>query len=199
VIASAGSVEAMKEYRDDVKARAVAHGRKPDDVKVLFLVSPVLGESDREAAERKERGIAGAAAHPEMRLAGLGYATDIDFSRFDLDTPLGRFADQLTTNGHQSSLAAFIRGNEHRTLRDLAATPSVSNRVELLGTPDRVAGVMADIMDEVGGDGFLISLEVTTRRSIAEITDGLVPALQKRGLTRTEYTYEQFRDNLLEF
>jgi hypothetical protein len=37
------------------------------------------------------------------------------------------------------------------------------------------------------------------RRYVTEITDGLVPALQRRGLTRTDYTYEQFRDNLLEF
>jgi hypothetical protein len=34
---------------------------------------------------------------------------------------------------------------------------------------------------------------------ILEITEGLVPALQRQGLARTDYTYEQFRDNLLEF
>jgi hypothetical protein len=34
---------------------------------------------------------------------------------------------------------------------------------------------------------------------LAEIEDGLVPALQKRGLMRKAYRYEQFRDNLLEF
>jgi hypothetical protein len=34
---------------------------------------------------------------------------------------------------------------------------------------------------------------------VAEITDGLVPALQARGLARTSYTYDHFRDNLLEF
>lgn len=37
------------------------------------------------------------------------------------------------------------------------------------------------------------------RRYVTEITDGLVPALQRRGLARTDYAYEQFRDNLLEF
>ena len=37
------------------------------------------------------------------------------------------------------------------------------------------------------------------RRYIVEITDGLVPALQRRGLTRSEYSFDQFRDNLLEF
>ena len=31
------------------------------------------------------------------------------------------------------------------------------------------------------------------------LVDGLVPELQRRGLTRSHYTYEQFTDNLLEF
>ena len=34
-------------------------------------------------------------------------------------------------------------------------------------------------MAEAGGDGFLFSLPNVSRRSIAEIEDGLVPALQK--------------------
>jgi FMN-dependent oxidoreductase (nitrilotriacetate monooxygenase family) len=201
IIASGQSVEQMKEYRADVRARALAHGRKPDDVKVLFLVSPIIGETHQAALERKAQLAADAAAEPMVRLAGMGYATDIDFSVFDLDTPISDLEEQLTTNGHQSSLAAFINQNHSRTLREVA---SVSNsgagqRVELLGTPAEVAGQMDEVMQEVGGDGFLITQDVTTRRSISEITDGLVPELQKRGLARTEYAYEQFRDNLLEF
>jgi len=45
----------------------------------------------------------------------------------------------------------------------------------------------------------LFTLGELTHRSISEITDGLVPALQRRGLTRRDYGHEQFRDNLLEF
>jgi len=41
--------------------------------------------------------------------------------------------------------------------------------------------------------------DMITRKSIAEITDGLVPALQRRGVTRTEYTATTLRDTLLEF
>jgi hypothetical protein len=37
------------------------------------------------------------------------------------------------------------------------------------------------------------------RRNIAEIADGLGPALQKRGLVKRGYTYTTFRENLLEF
>jgi hypothetical protein len=56
-------------------------------------------------------------------------------------------------------------------------------------------------MEEVGGDGFLITTPVlrVSRRYVVEIADGLVPALQKRGLTRIAYKHEMLRDNLLEF
>lgn len=39
-------------------------------------------------------------------------------------------------------------------------------------------------MEEIGGDGFLLSTNDTSRRVIAEIVDGLAPELQRRGLTR---------------
>jgi long-chain alkane monooxygenase len=57
---------------------------------------------------------------------------------------------------------------------------------------------MGEIMEEVGGDGFMFSGPVT-RRYVAEITDGIVPALQRLGLVRTAYTHRHFRDNLFAF
>ncbi|MET7711862.1 NtaA/DmoA family FMN-dependent monooxygenase [Streptomyces sp. NPDC005407] len=201
IIASATTVEQMKAYRDDVRARAEAHGRDPDAVKVLFLVSPVLGETRQAAVDRRRQAQEEAAANPVTRLAGMGYATDIDFSVFDLDTPIKDLANQMVTNGHQSSLQQFVAHNRERTLREVAvqSSSSAGQRVELLGTPSEVADQMEDVMAMVGGDGFLITQDVLTRRSISEICDGLVPELQRRGLTRTSYSYEMFRDNLLEF
>ena len=56
-------------------------------------------------------------------------------------------------------------------------------------------------MKQVGGDGFLVTSPVMrlNRRYVTEITDGLVPELQKRGLTRSEYTTTMLRDHLREF
>jgi len=42
-------------------------------------------------------------------------------------------------------------------------------------------------MEEVGGDGYLFSLPNVSRRTLAEIEDGLVPALENRGLVRKAY------------
>ena len=202
IIASGVSIEVMKEYRADVRARALAHGRKPDDVKVLFVVSPIIGETHEEALDKKRRRLAASEADPTFRLAGMGYTSNIDFSGYDLDVPIGELAAAglMVTNGHQSSLDAVVRSSATKTLRELGSTAGGGGpRVELLGTPDEVAAQMDEIMQEVGGDGFLFTADVVTRRSIAEMTEGLVPALQRRGLTRRAYSYDQFRDNLLEF
>ena len=118
--------------------------------------------------------------------------TNIDFGAFDLDAPLG----EVSTNGHQATLDEFRRRAGNKTLRE-AATGYYSTN--LVGTADHVAGMMAEMMEQVGGDGFLFSMPNVTRRTVAEITDGLVPALQQRGLVRKEYGFEQFRENLLEF
>jgi alkanesulfonate monooxygenase SsuD/methylene tetrahydromethanopterin reductase-like flavin-dependent oxidoreductase (luciferase family) len=68
----------------------------------------------------------------------------------------------------------------------------------MIGTADQIAGRMQEAMQEVGGDGFLITGHFKPK-FVASITDELVPQLQKRNLVRTEYTHEHFRDNLLAF
>jgi len=60
---------------------------------------------------------------------------------------------------------------------------------------------MGEIMAEVGGDGFLLRqpFNYLSRRYISEVTEGLVPALQRRGLVRTEYTGSTLRETLFEY
>ncbi len=47
IIASAGSIPAMKSFRDDIRAKATAFGRNPDHIKVLFMISPLVDEFAR--------------------------------------------------------------------------------------------------------------------------------------------------------
>ncbi len=198
ILSLVSGVENMKAFRDDVRSKAVAAGRNPDDVKVLFIVSPVLGLTDAEAQARLEQRRQEALDKAELTLAQQSKITNIDFSQYDLDAPLDPAG--LTTNGHQQELDRFLAVvAECSTLREAATKFYGGTSVNLVGTPDAVAAQMGEVMAEVGGDGFLFSTGDLHRRAIAEITDGLVPALQERGLVRTEYTHAQFRDNLLEF
>lgn len=189
----------MRAYREDIRARARAHGRNPDDIKVLFLVAPVLAETEDEARARHRR-----KSHEpsfiEQNLVLISAITDIDFKKYSLDAPL---PERLVTNGEQGSLDAFQQWGSNKTLRELVmeASGGVVSSIELVGTPESVADRMAQVMEEVGGDGFLLttpSLSVN-RRQIIEVVDGLVPALQRRGLVRTEYSHSTLRENLLAF
>lgn len=191
VIAAAGTIPEMKAFRADLRTRLVAHGRDPDTCKVMFVFTPTLGETNEEAETRAERRQERRRRFPEDALAQMASLTDIDFAQFDLDAPV----QELTTNGQQGTLARFMK--QGRTLREIAAKYRFGFE-DAVGTPDRVAGIMGEVMQEVGGDGFMVSGPVT-RRYVAEVTDGLVPALRRRGLVRTGYGSEQFRDNLLEF
>ena len=191
VMADAMTPQAMRAYREDIRGRREQAGLDPDACKVLFLLRVFLGDSDGQATERRAAFRAYEAAHLERRLAGLSTGTGIDFSAFDLDAPL----PAVETQGHQSVLADFAAKAQGRTLREVASRP---NKLELTGSPESVAARMGELMGEVGGDGFLL-MNPITRREIAEITDGLAPALQRRALVRDGYRFQRFRDTLLEF
>jgi len=196
IIAPAYRLAGMREYRDNVRAHAVKLGRNPDDIKLLFLVYPTLGETSEEAREKHRRMVA-APAFVEASLASSGTTSDIDFSQFDLDQPL---PSRLTTNGEQGSLDKFQQWGSGKTLRQLASE-RFDSELDLIGAPDEVADKMAQAMEDVGGDGFLIStpFQRTSRRFINEICEGLVPALQRRGLVRRAYTRATLRETLREF
>jgi FMN-dependent oxidoreductase (nitrilotriacetate monooxygenase family) len=185
-----GGVAAMKKFRQDIRDMATAAGRNPDDIKVLFMTSPVLGETDEEARQKRTRQQAFAEAHPELGLLHLSRHSGVDFSQWDIDE---RIPMDATTNGHQQMMIQ-ARG---KTPREILRQGQGS--LEFVGTPDSVAAQMDEAMQEAGGDGFLIANFDLNRRYISEIADGLAPALQRRGLTRTDYSHARFRDNLLAF
>jgi FMN-dependent oxidoreductase (nitrilotriacetate monooxygenase family) len=196
IIAKANGVKGMKEFRDDVRNRAAKIGRNPDDIKVLFLFAPVIGETEAEAKAKNERGLA-SRRFQEHALALHSALSGIDLGKFDMDKPL----PELTTDGSIASLAGFAQFGSGKTLRQLVVEGGKATSFEAVGTPEQVADRMAEVMEEVGGDGFLIRQPFNdiNRRFILEVTEAVVPILQRRGLVRTEYTAPTLRQTLREF
>src|SRR5476651_1678915 len=176
----------------EVSRNSAVIGRSPDDIKLLFLCSPIVDTTMEAAIERRRLQQEDSLKYVDMQLSGMSRLTGIDFAKFDLDEPLPM---TLTTNGHQSSLAKWLG----KTPRELVRTFSNKGGLDFTGTPDHVAGLMQDIMQEVGGDGFLLFNPTFDRRYVMEVCDGLVPELQRRGLTRKAYAHKHLADNLKEF
>ena len=87
IIAGANGNKAKREFRDDIRRRAARYNRNPDDIKVLFLFAPVMGETEAEAKAKYQRCVA-QQRFVDRRLALMGGITDIDFSKFPMDKPL---------------------------------------------------------------------------------------------------------------
>jgi alkanesulfonate monooxygenase SsuD/methylene tetrahydromethanopterin reductase-like flavin-dependent oxidoreductase (luciferase family) len=191
IIASANTVEQMKAFRDDVRVRAVEAGRDPDRIKIMFLASPIVADAREDALARLDEMLTLDEDRVQFGLAHLSRLSGIDFAQFDLDEPL----PVLVSNGHQHMTAAL----QGKVLREELRRAQRFGPDLFAGTAADVAAVMDEVMQEVGGDGFLIVNSYFSRRYVAEICDGLVPELQKRGLTRKHYEYEHFRDNLFAF
>jgi FMN-dependent oxidoreductase (nitrilotriacetate monooxygenase family) len=196
VISQVNGVKGMKEFRDDVRSRAQKFGRNPDDIKVLFLFAPVMGETEKEAEAKNERGVT-SQRFVDRALGLYSGITDLDLSQYDLDKPL----PYLTTNGEASSLQKFAQFGSGKTLRQCVIEGGSGACINAVGTPEQIADQMIEVMEEVGGDGFLMKMPFhqTNRRYILEVAEGLVPALQRRGAVRTEYTKPTLRETLREF
>lgn len=198
IVVKATRLDYMKKYREDVRRLAAEAGRDPDSIKLLMLVAPIIGATREEAEmklrQRKADDLAGA----ELTIAKVSKIVDIDFSVFPLDEVLN--PEGLKTEGTRAVLEEFLMRNKGRTMREAgaAALSYTPDDCRLVGTADDVAAEMAEIMQHVGGDGFLITGK-TTRHFLAEIADGLVPALQDRGVVRSRYTPGTLRQTLTEF
>jgi FMN-dependent oxidoreductase (nitrilotriacetate monooxygenase family) len=192
------SVQALKDFRDDVRARVAKHGRDPDEVKVMYLISPVLGDTEEAAQQRYMEIVGMTPAILAQRLGRLTLHTDMDWTKFDLDAPFPDIDPTKVTQGFQgmiSSLKAFSKG---KTLRETLSEQETTS-LKLIGTPVQVADQMQAAIEEIGGDGFLMHARPLTRRYLAEVLDGLVPILQRRGLVRSEYTTSTLRGHLKAF
>jgi FMN-dependent oxidoreductase (nitrilotriacetate monooxygenase family) len=197
MLAMCKNPDEMKALRQDMDARLINHGRSPSDLKILFMTIPVVAETDEDAKEIARR-LAAKRHEPEeieQRLWSLSYTSGgvIDYAKYDLDGPV----PQEIGNGETTTHKAWIENSEKMTLRDLATGP-YNYGMEFVGSFDTVAEQMGEAMEIAGGDGFLI-YEPVTRYHILGITDGLCPALRKRGLIREHYPHSTFRENLLEF
>ena len=189
-----GGVPGMKAYRQDIRDRAEAQGRNPDDIKVFFLTPVNIypeGEGPHEMTEAEKQ------AAFEHNIVMASSSLDVDFSQYDLDVPVPQ---DIVAGGHTSALEHMKKAGreEGKSIRDLFSMGQGASGMDFSGTPEQVAEKMMAVMDEVGGDGFLIEGSGYNRQ-LPELVNGVIPALQKAGAVRTEYEGTTLREILREF
>ena len=187
------TLEAATAFYRDVKERAKAYGRNPDELVILPGIGPIIAATEEEA-ERKYQEIANLVSI-DKALDYLGrYFEHHDFSQYPLDEPFPALGD-LGKNSFQSHTNRIKQQakEQNLTLRQVALRETTP-RPAFLGTPDKVADLIQEWFEAGGADGFIIGSAVPN--GLNDFVDSVVPILQKRGLFRTEYEAETLRGNL---
>jgi FMN-dependent oxidoreductase (nitrilotriacetate monooxygenase family) len=204
MLAVGTTVAEMKALRADMHERLKAHGRNPADCKILFMISPIIAATDDQARRDVEASEQLRRTEPGMEafINWLSKHVGVDLMSKDLDQPVSSIVDELRTSRNAVGAVAemIFYGHEQHSIRDVIETTKDYRKIDLglIGSPETVARKMDEMMEEVGGDGFIVNLPVN-RHSVAMFCDGVAPILQRRGSIRSSYEGKTFRENLLAF
>lgn len=190
----------VRGYRAKIHDAAIAAGRSPQDIKILFAIQPVITTSAEEADR-----IVAASAHPDdaaLLQIARKQSSDLetDLTALDLDSPL----DPAVFGAHVS------RGSIQRLVGDraedaplrahltaLVRAGRIADRTGFVGTAEEFADLIEELGDW-GNDGVLLWGDfhpVTLHRTL----DELVPVLRRRGILRRDYADGGLQANLRAF
>ncbi|NUU59818.1 LLM class flavin-dependent oxidoreductase [Paenibacillus agri] len=187
------TLEEAREFYSDVKEKAIAYGRKAEDILIFPGIGPIVGRTEEEA-EQKYQEIAELVSI-DQALNYLGrYFEHFDFTQFPLDEPFPEIGD-LGSNSFRSTTDKIKQQAREQglTLRQVALQASTP-RTSFIGTPDQIADQIQEWFEGGAADGF--NIRTVVPGGLADFVDLVVPVLQQRGLFRTEYEDDTLRGNL---
>jgi len=176
-----------------VKDRLPAFGRHPDDIKIMPGILPIIGETVEEAQAKYQQ--MKETIDPQI---GMGMLTAMfgDLSDCDIDGPLPARASEQTWRSSRIAVTYDLAVRNNLSIRQLYQQAFIGNAHNVVvGTPEMVADTMEEWFTQGGADGFNV-LPAYSPFSFFEFAERVVPILQQRGLTRTEYAGPTMRENM---
>ena len=185
--------EANRQFRNDVRARAVRHGRHPDDIRFMAGLFVVVGGTEDEA-QRKMRDARDAVDMPTAKRFLAPFLPGVDVEALGDDEPI---PDTPTAQAAAKAAGIALEENGRRLgVRELCT--SFGNhwrQLQVIGTPEQVADLMGDWLARDAADGFNL-MTLALPQGYEDFADGVVPELQRRGIFRQEYQGRTLRDHL---
>ncbi|MCX5041994.1 NtaA/DmoA family FMN-dependent monooxygenase [Aldersonia sp. NBC_00410] len=198
VYASLLHKDAAFEYKAQLSNRARAHGRNPDEIRLMPGLVVILGET-REQAYRKHEALHGHDNEDGLLADFFRRTAVLDITdNLDPDKPIdpdlfGYTEDQSAPVGFVRSFAE-IAAAEPITPRQLVRRVDGGHRL-VVGTPADVADSILQWWGEGAVDGFNIHIPVLPD-GIAEFNREVIPLLQAAGAYPTGYDGSTIRERL---
>ena len=194
-------------FADDIRRRLAAVGRPADDLRILPGASIIIGATEQEA-EEKARWVRHQQITPRHR-AGPGQAA---VERRPVRLRPRRADARRSSRPSADDSGAFGAAAHRQLARDDRRVAGGGRGQRLVAAPDRhrarparpaatsarpagLADKFARFVREGALDGFNLTPYLVPD-GLDDIVDTLVPALQERGIYRTEYTGTTLREHL---
>jgi FMN-dependent oxidoreductase (nitrilotriacetate monooxygenase family) len=181
---------AVKQQVDHLRDEAAAQGRSRDAIRVFLGATIVTGRTDAEARDKFEdykrhASTDGALVHAA---ASLG----IDFSKYDIDEPIGTASQAIQSNVEAMTRAAGPQWTRRKLLEQLVLG---SRQKPWIGSGATIAQMLVDWSEQCGVDGYNLSRTVVPE-CVDDVIAFVVPALQERGAYKTKYAEGTLREKL---
>jgi len=187
-----------KAFYADLKTLVGQVGRNREAVLILPGLSPIIASTEAEARRYSDE--LNELADPEIGRQRLSLRFGgHNFSHLPLDKTLtpADFPDPTTVEAARSRtevIVGFVR-QEQPTLRQLLAKlAGARGHFTFEGTPEQVADLMEEWVNDGAADGFNVMPPVLPQMLDVFIAE-VVPILQRRGLFRTAYEGETLRSH----
>jgi FMN-dependent oxidoreductase (nitrilotriacetate monooxygenase family) len=194
VFAASQTLGEARAYYDDVKQRMAKYGRKPDDIKILPGISPIVGSTEAEAKAKYNE-------LQELIPDAVGvallasYLSIQDLSGYPLDGPLPELPLTQAMQSRQQLIIDLAK-RENLSIREVARNfAGARGHWQVAGTPSQIADAMEERFRAGAADGFNIMAPLFPT-GLEEFVDHVVPELRRRGLFRKEYEGKTLRKNL---
>jgi FMN-dependent oxidoreductase (nitrilotriacetate monooxygenase family) len=194
IFTHAATVEQGVAFANDIRARAAAQGRDPEDVLIVPGFGFVIADTDEQAREKEREVLSG--KNFDRALAELGRPFGWhDFSQYDLDAPFPELGDagDRSFRTQAERIKQLARDNNF-TLRQLVEHQLSAHRSPFVGSPQTVADEIERWWRAGAFDG--VNVSVTVPSDFALFTDRVLPILRERGVVRSEYEATTLRGNL---
>ena len=187
-------IEPAQEYYRTVRAKAAEFGRSPDDVRVCAGLEVIVRESQAEAEDAFEE--MQAKLHPEAIKHVVAGDIEADISDLGVDDllTLDRLPKEANSSKSSDKVIRSWLEKEQMTVRQFFNRFGSRGAHAIYGTPKQVADRMEEWFTAEATDGFMMFFPLPS--GMRDFGSMVIPELQRRGLFRTEYTGNTFRDSL---
>ena len=187
------SFEEAQDYYRDIKRRAQAYGRDPNEILIFPGLVPIIADTDEQARLREEE--VNGKLDLKKALVQLGRPFNYhDFTQYPLDEPFPELGD-LGQNGYRGGAERIKRvAREGKlTLRE-TAWRFAARRSPFVGSALSVANEMERWFTEGAVDGF--NFRVSNPEDFEIFIQRVLPILRERRVIRGDYEHDTLRGHL---